>query len=146
MDSPDLEIDGKIDIQQKQRATRKLSSPFLLAFLLLLLTAVIFWNWYGPGSLEAARLETMSFGNQIINALEVYRTENGGYPDSLKLLVPKYLPDIQPPVWGQDGWQYVSSSPEFYVITVGYRDGCGSYCPSMHYCPGQEKNEWVYDN
>ncbi len=46
-------------------------------------------------------------GDQIIAALEKYKTERGSYPDVLSQLEPTYISRIVPPRYGQGRWDYI---------------------------------------
>jgi hypothetical protein len=50
--------------------------------------------------------ESKRRGNDIIAALEAYKKEQSAYPERLDMLVPKYLPKIEPPVVGGPVWHY----------------------------------------
>jgi len=60
--------------------------------------------------------------------------------------VPKYLYEIKSPKWDEDGWVYEFSDPNFFKITVGYRDWGKSYYPVMYYSSVQKEAGWIYDN
>lgn len=61
--------------------------------------------------------ETKQKGNQIIRALEQFRTDRGQYPKSLADLSPKYIQELPLPTWGLKAWQYESDGSEF-TLTV----------------------------
>jgi hypothetical protein len=45
-------------------------------------------------------------GDNIVEALDTYRADNSHYPRQLTDLVPKYLPEIPPPQYGDGKWDY----------------------------------------
>lgn len=50
--------------------------------------------------------ESKRRGDRISSALAAYRAVNSFYPDNLILLVPKYIPKIEPPTAGNRKWVY----------------------------------------
>jgi type II secretory pathway pseudopilin PulG len=50
--------------------------------------------------------ETKQRGNQIVQAIEAFRTDHGAYPKSLAEVSPKYLPEVPQPTWGLKSWKY----------------------------------------
>lgn len=54
-------------------------------------------------------------GNTIVEALEKFHNDHGRYPDALTELVPNYLPEIPPPVWGLRKWKYVGNGNDFDI-------------------------------
>jgi hypothetical protein len=57
---------------------------------------------FNRGSFSADR----AMGDQIIVALERYKSEKGSYPDVLWTLEPDYIGQIIPPRYGQQRWDY----------------------------------------
>ena len=140
-------MDGKIGLS-KERAKISWSKLGLsiIAILLLLTLGVIFLNQYVQKNSDNDRLETIDIGNEIIGALESYYVDNGRYPKSLEQLVPKYLNEIKRPKWGEDGWVYEFADPNYFKITVGYKEWGESYYPVMYYSSFQKKAGWICDN
>ena len=55
--------------------------------------------------------------NELIKALESYKTDIGNYPPSLDLLVPKYLPAIPRPSWVvRYDYELLAGEDEFIII------------------------------
>ena len=50
---------------------------------------------------------TFQRGDEIVAALEQYRAENKVYPERLDDLVPKYVPELRTPDYGEKKWDYV---------------------------------------
>jgi hypothetical protein len=50
--------------------------------------------------------ETKRRGALLVEALHTYHHEQGGYPDSLADLRPRYIAVIDPPTWGLQRWSY----------------------------------------
>ena len=50
--------------------------------------------------------ESKKRGDRITSALAAYRADNSVYPENLELLVPKYIPKIDPPASGNKSWIY----------------------------------------
>ena len=124
----------------------KIRLGWKIFFLLGLVIAVIFLYLRISDYPEAARLKTIEDGNAIIAALDSYFSKNGKYPDSLELLAPDYIDKIKKPKWGEDGWIYKFGDPNYFRITVGYKDWGESYYPVMYYSSAQKEVGWIYDN
>ena len=75
-----------------------------LFFLLLSVALCLSGCSSGQGKID----ETKQNGNQVIRALEQFRTDRGQYPKSLADLSPKYIQELPPPTWGLKTWQYES--------------------------------------
>jgi hypothetical protein len=89
-----------------------LLSEYLSArfFLFLTLTVVVCF----AGCSDKRRIdETKRTGNQVIQALEQFRSDRGHYPKSLSDLSPKYLRELPAPTWGVKKWQYEANKGEF---------------------------------
>lgn len=50
--------------------------------------------------------ESKKIGNRITSALAAYRADHLAFPGNLSLLVPKYIPEIDPPLSGNKSWIY----------------------------------------
>jgi type II secretory pathway pseudopilin PulG len=71
------------------------------------LIAVVLALVAGRYANEKQKLENSeSLAATIVNALREYKLANGHYPSELNELVPKYLPRIEPPTWGNPDWDY----------------------------------------
>lgn len=136
-------MDEKVDVQEKKKVRWRLFGPILIVFLLLLLLVVILFNQCSSSSLEDCRLETEVMGNEIVKALNAYKSDNEKYPVSLELLVPKYLRVVETPVWGDSGWKYIGYGSETFELKVGYKTKSGSYYPVMYYDPA---DGWICDH
>lgn len=55
--------------------------------------------------------ESKRRGADIVGALAAYRTDHGTYPQQLAMLVPRYIPGVQPPTWGTRKWHYRTYGP-----------------------------------
>lgn len=74
---------------------------------------------------DAIRIaESKKSGSPIVAALEDYKLDNGEYPMALDDLVPTYIGQIDPPKFGQHGWEYVRSKDRFFL-----------YCGESVACP-----------
>ena len=120
------------------------SGLIVIVILILIVISVVFLELFID--LDKDRLETMDVGNEIIKALESYYAENGKYPQSLNQLVPKYLHEIKFPKWGEGGWVYKYGDPNYFRITVGYKNWGKSYYPVMYYSSAQKEVGWICDN
>ena len=77
-------------------------------------------------------------GDAIIVALEKYRTDHGTYPDTLDALVPKYLPAVQEPDYGERRWVYITYNEKgAYGLFMWRRDKVG-------YGFNVPEPKWVY--
>jgi hypothetical protein len=74
--------------------------------------------------------------------LEGYRKDQGRYPLSLNALVPKYLPEVQPPEAGQRVWHYVSDGELHFNLAVRSIN-VSSGGPAMWWQPGYKR--WAHD-
>jgi hypothetical protein len=84
--------------------------------------------------------ETKRRGDIVCNALNDYRTRVGTFPNTLDLLVPKYLSAIPEPTVGKRMWKYqtyVDNSA--YLLSVALRS---EREPELH---ASEVGGWVYD-
>jgi general secretion pathway protein G len=54
----------------------------------------------------------------ISGAVDYYHVETGQYPDSLQVLVPKYVKEIHKDPWGTD-YQYVHTADGYDVYSYG---------------------------
>jgi general secretion pathway protein G len=63
---------------------------------------------------KSAKLETKS----ISDAVDLYHVETGQWPDSLTILVPKFIKDLHKDPWGSD-YQYVRSGDGYDVYSYG---------------------------
>ncbi|MBI5963679.1 MAG: hypothetical protein HY863_09415 [Chloroflexi bacterium] len=67
--------------------------------------------------------------NELIKALEQYKSDAGSYPSDLDLLIPKYLTTVPQPAWGAHyGYELLSNEDEF---TISFDVGIsmdGDYC------------------
>jgi len=61
---------------------------------------------------------TKDRGEQIVTALEAYRSAEGEYPDSLPQLAPRFVPQVEPPLWGMQQWRYRLVSAEIFQLSV----------------------------
>lgn len=59
------------------------------------------------GSLEASK----NRGAELVTALTAYMDEHGTYPEQLADLVPQYVAEVRPPVWGLERWRYRRYTP-----------------------------------
>ena len=69
-----------------------------------------------------------SIGNEIIAALEKFRHEKGHYPTQLSELVPKHIPEIKSPSYGEKRWDYnYKPGEDFFGLYMwgkkAYHDG-----------------------
>jgi hypothetical protein len=89
-------------------------------------------DWYADWS-DASVAETQLRGDRIALALDAYQRDHLGYPYDLDLLVPKYLPQIQPPAAGEGVWKYkVYGEGARYDLTF---EGPSEKHPSFTYSP-----------
>jgi hypothetical protein len=118
-----------------------ISFPVLILACLLLLYAIFIEP--SPEERAGARAETMIIGGDIINVLETYHSEHGRYPNTLDDLIPKYITQIKPPLWGETGWLYKRHKKDF-VLEVGYEFGDGDYLyPVIFY--SSSHGSWIVD-
>jgi hypothetical protein len=100
----------------------------------LLACGAVLFGWYLMGYCEerayAPVYESKEIGNEIISALRLYYREHGQYPSSLEMLVPKHMPEIKPPTWGERVWTYESDGKSFdlCVLSEGH-----ALFPSLSY-------------
>ncbi len=80
------------------------SAGTIVLIALTFLLAVAVWI-YAHRDLPAID-RTKAEGLRIVAAVQAYHHDTGHYPDSLPLLVPKYLAAIAPPPWGLRVWNY----------------------------------------
>ena len=66
--------------------------------------------------MKSAPSEDIRVGDEIIAALEKYHTDQGHYPEELSELVPKYLPAITPPKFGEKKWTYSPGQHSFALF------------------------------
>lgn len=93
--------------------------------------------------------ESKRRGAEIVGALASYRADQGTYPHQLPMLVPEYIPDVQPPTWGTREWHYrtyasdpVNSDDEVYFqLSVPANE---SGYPVLYYDVGTGR--WVLNN
>jgi hypothetical protein len=50
--------------------------------------------------------ESEQKGNELIAAIEAYRSDNGRYPPGLSDLIPGYIQSVSPPTAGTRRWDY----------------------------------------
>ena len=67
---------------------------------------------------NAAIAASIATGNQIITAIESYRSETGQFPDLLDSLVPDYLNQIPAPQVGAT-WRYYREGDDHFVLEFG---------------------------
>jgi len=60
----------------------------------------------GSSEEESNADKSKKTGDRITSALAAYRADHLAYPDNLELLVPKYIPKINPPLSGNQNWLY----------------------------------------
>jgi hypothetical protein len=115
--------------------------PFLL--LLLLFLIYITFGIFSERNEMPNMLRTMKSGNEIVRGLEACRKDTGQYPQSLNALVPKYLPKLPGPSWGNSGWVYKPSESGF-SLEAGFVFGDGdSLYPSLYLI---SPNRWRTDS
>ena len=79
----------------------------------------------------------LAIGDQIISALEKYNTDQGHYPEELSELLPKYLPAITPPKFGEKKWTYSPGEHSFALFLWGKTPS------SDGYAYGAPEKEWT---
>jgi len=86
-------------------------------------------------------------GNQIVNAIETYRVENGRLPGSLSQLVPNYIPKIEQPNWGTGQWEY-RPDPEKGRFVLQVHDSSSGWLgrPCMWYDSQGSDRRWHHDD
>jgi hypothetical protein len=72
---------------------------------------------------DARILESQRRGDELVDALVRYRKTNGGYPTTLDILVPQYLPKIRPPTAGKGRWEYSGGEGTFDLSFATARQG-----------------------
>jgi len=98
---------------------------FLVVLALILAGGVLFLDRYNAGTRDMLTVETR--GLQMISALTRYKLENGGYPDSLDKLVPKFTPAVSacpsgtPIEYRMSGGNYVLSCENVVLKMQPYR-------------------------
>lgn len=86
-------------------------APSMKMSLTLLLLAI---SCSGGCTSDRAKIdETKKRGNQIIQALERFRADQGHYPTSLTDLVPKYIHTLPSATWGTRTWKYAADANGF---------------------------------
>jgi hypothetical protein len=72
-------------------------------------------------------------GDRITSALAAYRADKLAFPANLELLVPNYIPKIEPPLSGNGRWLYKTlEKGQRYILSF---KGFGS-----------ESSEWSFDS
>lgn len=89
--------------------SRKLPVPEIVVTALAIAAGVGLY-WYAHRD-EGALEESKARGAAIVQALEAYHTDTGVYPEDLDRLVPRYLPEVEPPTWGLERWRYRRFTP-----------------------------------
>jgi hypothetical protein len=75
---------------------------------------------YADQRAKSAYYKSIRIGNDLIEALNTYRSDNARYPASLDELMPKYSTKIKQPPWGARKWGYYTSADnaEKFVLSV----------------------------
>lgn len=87
-------------------------------------------------SMKSAPWDDIRVGDEIIAALERYKTDQGHYPEELSELVPSYLPAITPPKFGEKKWTYSPKHNSFALFLWGETqdsDGYGYGAPEKQW-------------
>ena len=95
-----------------------------LVFLAILLCVLLFvlTNQYIKKKNDLMRYEnSRNIGEGIIAALQKYKKDNNVFPNDLEQLVPDYLQEIRPPIWGDCEWIYFpeDNGQEFFIMVRG---------------------------
>jgi general secretion pathway protein G len=72
------------------------------------------FNQLKEAQIRAAKLDLQS----ISNGVDLYHVETGQWPDSLQLLVPKYVKDLHKDPWGAE-YSYVRTGEGYDVYSYG---------------------------
>jgi hypothetical protein len=88
---------------------RKLPVAEIVVASLALLAGVGVYVWAHAD--QATLEESKALGANIVAALQEHRAETGTYPADLADLVPRYLPQLDPPTWGMEQWTYRRYTP-----------------------------------
>jgi hypothetical protein len=89
--------------------------------------------WVSPREQESndemrsAPRADLEIGDQIIAALEKYNTDQGHYPQELSELLPRYLPAITPPKFGEKKWTYSPREHSFALFLYGETPSSDGY-------------------
>ena len=88
--------------------------------------------------------QTIAIGDEIIKALEAYKSDHGRYPTSLNALVPAYLQEIKAPTWGIGAWNYVLLKPneEYFILRARVKE---KNRPGLYYDSSTWK-KWYYES
>ncbi len=84
--------------------------------------------------------QSIATGDEIVAALESYKSANGGYPASLDELVPVHIATIEPPVAGVKKWNYRRVPRGGYQLIFGAN---GAEYPSRYYT--SQDGKWRVD-
>ena len=117
---------------------------FVIVCLFFCITlTLLFWYTFGNPEDDDTR-ESQTIGNEIVGALEKYFADHGQYPNSLNVLVPKYIEQIKPPTWGK-GWIYTPFyGSKTFMLETGYKSwGGSSLYPVMSY--DSDNKRWIVD-
>jgi len=85
--------------------------------------------------------ESKQIGNRITSALATYRADHLEFPANLNLLVPKYIPKIDPPTAGNRIWNYkTEEDSQRYKLSFKTSISGSSEC-----CFDSKDNHWICD-
>lgn len=85
--------------------------------------------------------ESKQIGNRITSALATYRADHLEFPENLNLLVPKYIPKIDPPTAGNRVWNYkTEEDSQRYKLSFKTSLSGSSEC-----CFDSKDNHWICD-
>jgi hypothetical protein len=82
--------------------------------------------------------ESKITGNRITSALATYRADHLEFPARLDLLVPKYIPKIDPPVAGSRTWIY-NTEEDAQRYKLSFKTS------SSECCFDSKDNHWICD-
>ena len=104
---------------------------YIVTVLLLMAILAVATNGIERAYKAKSRQLTLQKGDRVVAGLGQYYKANRSYPGQLFELVPKYLSEIEPPIWGSDKWEYEpKSSGLTFTLSVG---GGESGHPLLYY-------------
>jgi type II secretory pathway pseudopilin PulG len=80
------------EIKSSKSATGSARVIAMVVLVVILVAAYVALDFYTGGQQNASMVEGR--GGAIVGALSGYKRDNGGLPDALEKLVPKYLPAL----------------------------------------------------
>jgi hypothetical protein len=111
----------------------------VVTVLLLMAVLAVATNGIERAYKVKARRVTMQRGDRVVAGLGEYFRAKSRYPGQLFELVPKYLSEIEPPMWGDSRWEYeLKGAGLAFTLGVG---GGESGRPLLYYSSLSDKWE-----